>query len=291
MRICRTVCLNPLQPFDDVTNFPKLLASFHSDEADFQEQNNTISPELHICCYAECSRQYEGLSFFESHTWHNPTNALDNNSLDDLITLNVGDYFLNTPPTKEKFMEISKIVTTANKKLKVDNIRKRIMAYACYEYEFTPHPNWILQTDQNLCRGCSLSPTQPLPCEFTKAKDEEYAYCPDLLLLGWTARCIKFKVVPQLPPFESSFDRELWSCCGMILKYMEHIDDFSIVGTLSKILLIARENSYSIVLFFQNKELLGPKIREVLLLLMANVDDYADTQPLSKFLCIVQHYL
>lgn len=296
MKIYRTVRLNQFQQFDNVTNFPKLLVAFHSEEeADFDEVNNRISPEPHICSTAGCSLQSEGLSFFGSLQWHTLTNSLNNITVYDLISLNAGEYSLHIPLTEENLKNAERIVAATKKRIKKERLGKKLMAYICYEYEFTSNPDWILQPDQNMCNDgpdyhCTLSPTRTLPCEFTKIKDEMYAYFPELLRSGWSAHCIKLIAESEPPSLESSFDRELWSSCRVIFKYMDYVHDFDTATILSNVLQIARENSYSSVIFLQNTEIQARKITKALLLLMEEIENYSDTQSLSWLLRIVQKF-
>jgi hypothetical protein len=211
--------------------------------------------------------------------------------------LEIGDYSLNVPPTQENFWDLDSSRKALNKQLKKEIPKKKILAFVCYEYKYN-HQNsdWGLCRDENMCDSdgsdnCILFPIQTLPYELVVIKDQLHTFFSDLLSSGWSAHCIKLKVESEPPSFDSSFDRELWSSCRVIFKYMDSIDDFGIVTTLSNILRLARENSYSSVLFLQNTEIPARKVLWTLSLLLEEIDDFGDTQPLSWFLGIVSKNL
>lgn len=173
----------------------------------------------------------------------------------------------------------------------------KIMAFACYEYQHDQNSDWSLFRDHNMCNPngsdshCTLYPPETPSCEFVAIKDRLHAFFPSLLHSGWRAHCIKLKAESEPPSFHSSFDRELWSSCRVIFKYMDSIDDFGIFTTISDILRVSHENSYSSVLFLQNTEIQASKMIRTLHLLMEEIDDYNDTRPISWLLQIVQKNL
>jgi hypothetical protein len=252
-KIYRTVRLNQFQPFDEATNFPKLLAALSTEEADYDEENNRISPEAHRCSEAQCTTlQFGDISFYEHFEWHTQSRIVDS-----VMDLPLGDYSLQIPPTQENLRSVESQLKNLNKQFGKQTPKKKVMAFVCYEYQYdAQNSDWGLCCDHNLCDPdhCTLFPTQPLPCEFVAIKDQMHVFCPALLGTGWSAHCIRLKAELEPPSFHS-FDRELWSSSRVIFKYMDSIDDFGIVTTISDILQITRENSYSSVLFLHNTEI------------------------------------
>jgi hypothetical protein len=285
-KIYRTVRLNQFQPFDEATNFPKLLAALSTEEADFDEENHRISPEAHRCSEAQCTLQFGGISFYEHFEWHTQSQIIDS-----VIDLALGDYSLQIPPTQENLRSVESQLKNLNKQLRKQTPKKKIMAFVCYEYQYdAQNSDWGLCCDHNVCDPdhCTLFPTQSLPCKFVAIKDQLHVFFPALLGTGWSTHCVQLKAESEPPSFHSSFDRELWSSSRVIFKHMDSIEDFTIVTIISNILRIARENSYSSVLFLQNTEIQARKILQTLFLLMEEIHDYSETRRLSWLLRIIR---
>jgi hypothetical protein len=130
--IYRTCRINQHMPYVNVNekDFPKYLASFASDQVEFNEEfTSFVKTEC-----VDCKNFHCGLSFYEYQKWHTDQVALLD--YETVESLDIGWY--SSPWIDNKVERDSKITKIQNRyKRRKD---KKCLAFACYKLKFSDFP-------------------------------------------------------------------------------------------------------------------------------------------------------